>query len=54
MVDDAVVDDAAEPDGDHTDEDEATGQAPEGIDTGKRAAPAGFPVFDAASPDWRF
>lgn len=54
LVNDAVVDDAAEPDGDHTDEDQATGEASAGIDTGKRAAPAGFPVFDAASPDWRF
>ena len=54
VVVDAVVDDAVEPDGDPADEDEATGTTPEGIATGKHPAPAGFPVFDAASPDWRF
>jgi len=39
LVNDAVVDDAAEPDGDHTDEDETTGTTPEEIATGKRPAP---------------
>ena len=48
-VDDAVVDDVA--DGDPTDD--ASAPAPAEADTGKRP-PAGFPVFDAASPDWRF
>lgn len=58
VVSDALVDDVAvndtEPDGDPGDEDEATGPALEGVGTGKRAATSGFPVFDAASPDWRF
>ena len=58
VVSDALVNDVAvndtEPDGDPADEDEATGPASAGIATGKHPAPAGFPVFDAASPDWRF
>ena len=58
VVSDALVNDVAvndtEPDGDPGEEDEATGPALEGVGTGKRAASSGFPVFDAASPDWRF
>jgi transposase InsO family protein len=53
-VGDAVVDDVAEPNADQTDDAAAAGTVPAEVDTGKRPTPAGFPVFDAASPDWRF
>ncbi len=49
VVNDAAVNDATEPWDEHTDEDDTAGRVP-----AEKSAAAGYPVFDAASPDWRF